>query len=99
MDLEPLCTLSPLLITRGVPLDWVIQKVKGIQECVGIYCDGFKEQFRALLIAIEEGRFQSPRSTSRKNKELKCLTCSINYDGSEGSASNGRSMGKAIHEA
>lgn len=68
---------------------------------MGISYDGFDEQFRALLISIEEDRFQSPRSISRRNRELKHLTCLINYDGREGSTSKSRSKGKAvlIHEA
>ncbi|KAG6652775.1 hypothetical protein CIPAW_05G029900 [Carya illinoinensis] len=101
VDPEPLCMLSPLLTTQSASSDWVIQKVKDIQECVEISYVGFEKQFRALFIAINVGQFQSPRFAYKRNRELNRLTCSINYDGREGSTSKSRSKGKAvlIHKA
>lgn len=42
---------------------------------------GFKEQFRALIVAIEIGQPSLAPSTSRKERELKRLLTSINYNG------------------
>lgn len=39
---------------------------------------------RALLIVIEAGHILSPKASSRKDRELKHLTCSINYDTRKG---------------
>lgn len=64
--------------------------MKDIQDHVGISCERFEEQFRALLIINGAGRFLSPKSASSKYQELKRLTCLINYDGQEGSVSRGR---------
>lgn len=44
----PLCCLPPLSSTRTA-LDWVLNKVKELQDCVKISCVGLKEQFKALL--------------------------------------------------
>lgn len=35
--------------------NWVLHKVKEIQYCVGMECEGFEEQFMALLTTIEVG--------------------------------------------
>lgn len=43
---------------------------------MGISCEGFEEQFRALLIAIELNRF----SATKRDRELRRLTYSVNYD-------------------
>ncbi|KAG6703730.1 hypothetical protein I3842_07G100400 [Carya illinoinensis] len=64
--------------------DWVLRKVKEIRNCVGISCDGFEEQFRALRIAIKVGQFALARSTSKKERELKRLECIINYKSRKG---------------
>lgn len=46
--------------------------------------------FKALVIAIEAGQPLLARSASKKERELKRLSCSINYEAREGSASRGR---------
>lgn len=51
---------------------------------------------QGLLIAIEAGLASSTKSALTINRELKRLTCSINYDGREGRACRGRSEGKAF---
>jgi hypothetical protein len=38
--------------------DFVLHRVKEIHLVVGISCEGFEEQFMALLIAIAVSRFQ-----------------------------------------
>lgn len=38
---------------------WVLHKAKEIQQCVGIVCDGFENQFIVLLEAIEAGKKHS----------------------------------------
>lgn len=50
---------------------------------MGIYCEGFEEQFKALLVAIEAGRSTALKSTIKKERELKQLICLINYDNKE----------------
>lgn len=96
VDPDLLCTSSPLPVTGGSSSDGVIQKVKEIQDCVEISCEGFEEQFMALLISIEAGHSFSPKFVSCENIELKQFTCLINYDGSEGSANRGRSKGNVV---
>jgi hypothetical protein len=65
--------------------DWVLQCAKEIRCVVGVSCEGFEEQFMAILTAIEAGRPQKVRGSfsncgSKGNRELKRLECSINYD-------------------
>ena len=45
----------------------------------------------ALLVAIEASR---SKSASKQDRELKRLTCSINYDVKEGSSGRVRSKGR-----
>lgn len=56
-----------------------------LQECVGISCKGFEEQFKALLVAIDAGRSMVSKSAAKKEREFKRLICHINYDNKEGS--------------
>lgn len=39
--------------------DWVIRKAIEINYCVGMTCEGFEDEFLALLTAIEAGGAQS----------------------------------------
>ncbi|KAG7940965.1 hypothetical protein I3843_16G013600 [Carya illinoinensis] len=71
--------------------DWVFHKVKEIQKIVGLECDGYEEQFMALFTAIEEGHKQKNKGDSKKHRELKRLSWSMNV---EGSASRSRVKGK-----
>lgn len=43
-------------------------------------CEGYEGQFRDLLIAIEVGQPSLATLAARKERELKKLFCSINYD-------------------
>ncbi|KAF5467994.1 hypothetical protein F2P56_012192 [Juglans regia] len=85
---------SPISIMHPLPTDWVVKKVEELQSCVGISCEGYADQFRAQLIAIEVGHYQQGAGPKR-SRELKRLNWSINYDGKEGSASRGRNKGRA----
>lgn len=53
--LVPLCTLPLYFSVVGMSLEWALQKVNEIMDCLGISCKGFEDQFMALLIAIERG--------------------------------------------
>lgn len=72
--------------------NWVLLKVKEIQKFVGMSCEGYEEQFFALLTAVRSSHANSKNSSSRE-MELKKLTCSINY---VGSARRDRTKGKRI---
>lgn len=43
----------------------------------GISCGRYGEQFKALLIAIETDQPSLAKSTTRKEEELKKLSCSL----------------------
>ena len=85
-DPTPISVVTP---TRSS--DWILKKIEDLQNCLGISCAGYEEQFKALIIAIEAG--QNGAGTKRE-RELRRLTWSINYDGKEGSASRGRNKGR-----
>lgn len=55
---------------------------------------GFEEQLKALLVAIEAGRSIALKSTAKKNRELKHLKCSINYDNKEGGVGRDKLKGR-----
>lgn len=92
---SPICSLPPPLPWVALHSNWVLQKVDGIHDYVGISCEGFEEQFKALLIAIEAEQPFLARSSSKKERELKRLACSINYDVREGIARRGRHKDRA----
>ncbi|KAG6684306.1 hypothetical protein I3842_12G056500 [Carya illinoinensis] len=73
--------------------DWVFQTVNDIKDMVGLKCEGYEEQFMALLTAIEVGHQQQRKTGSKKQRELNRLTWSMN---SEGSSSRERSKGKGL---
>lgn len=72
---------------------WVLLKVKEIQQFVNMGCEGFENQFLALFMAIESSHVDLKKSGSQKYRELKRLTCSINY---EDRASRDRVKGKGL---
>lgn len=86
---NPIYSLPLASIWAGLHSDRVLlQKVDEIRNCIGIACEGFEDQFKALFIAIEAAdQPLEARSASKKERELKRLSCSINYDAREGSAS------------
>lgn len=46
--------------------DWVLRKVDEIRSLVGISCEGYEEQFKAFLIAIEAGHPVLARSAFKR---------------------------------
>ncbi|XP_041007460.1 uncharacterized protein LOC121252060 [Juglans microcarpa x Juglans regia] len=83
---------TPLsMVPPSISSDWVLKKVEELQSCMGISCVRYEEQFKALIIAIEADQHGVG---SRRDRELKRLMWSINYDGKEGSASRGRNKGR-----
>jgi hypothetical protein len=79
--------------------DWVIKCAKRIHFRVGITYIGHKWQFMALLTFLEKERLkkleaQSP-SVSKKNRVVKNLESSINYDNrGEGQSCRGKHKGR-----
>jgi hypothetical protein len=60
---------------------------------------GHKEQFMALLIAIEEHhRLEDSNSLTKRRRELRILECSINYDtkGERSSHGKGKHRGLSV---
>lgn len=53
--------------------DWVLTKVKKIQQCGGISCDGFEDQFVALPTTIEARHFHVICLGSKRYRKLKYL--------------------------
>lgn len=52
---------------------------------MGLSCEGFEEELMALFTAIEASHYQEElafisKPTNRGKRELKILSCSINYD-------------------
>ncbi|KAF5472286.1 hypothetical protein F2P56_009019 [Juglans regia] len=92
-EAEPLRMLPPSPNSDIIP-DWVLKKVDELQLCTGVSCTGFEEQFWALIIAIEESRL---KSATKRERELKRLQCSINYEGKEGSCSRDRTKGRGMN--
>ncbi|XP_042970966.1 uncharacterized protein LOC122303308 isoform X2 [Carya illinoinensis] len=79
------------MVTPSLSDDWLLKKIEDLQSCLGISCVGYEEQFKALIIAIEAGQ---QGSVSKRERELRRLSWSINYDSKEGSASRGRNKGR-----
>lgn len=60
---------------------------------MGLSCEGYEDQFMALLVAMEVGRSTAMKSAVRKERELKRLECSINYDNKKGTLGRDRAKG------
>ncbi|KAG2685690.1 hypothetical protein I3760_10G137600 [Carya illinoinensis] len=88
-DPSPLCSLPPALPWSDPQTDWVLKKVEDIRHCARISCVGFEDQLTALFTAIVAEQSHHLRSASKRERELKRLSCSVNYD-REGSASRER---------
>lgn len=73
--------------------DWVLHMVKDIQQVVGLKCEGYEEQFWALLTTIKVRHQQQRKVGSKKQCELNRLTWSMNL---EGSSIRDRSKGKGL---
>jgi len=81
--------------------NWVLQRAKEIHHVLGISCEGYEEQFMAILTAIEASRSQKGSTSNSKlldrgTRELKRLACSINYDSKGGSSGCGRVKGRGF---
>lgn len=70
-----------LLPRQPSSLDWVLDKVKEIQDFVELSCEGFEDQFIVLLTIIEVSHTQSTKSITKKQRDLKRLVWSLNYEG------------------
>ncbi|XP_042972976.1 uncharacterized protein LOC122304776 [Carya illinoinensis] len=92
---SPIFSLLPTHHWVGFHSNWVLHNVDEIRDYIGISCKGFEEQFKALLTTIEEGQPFLARSFLEKVRDLKSLSCLINYDAREGSASKGRHKDRA----
>ena len=103
---EPLNCFSPSVFTQpecSEPMasSWVLQKVKDIRHFIGLSCNGFEGQFMALFTAIktshnQEGWVSNSKTAFRCNRELKRLSCSINYDSTGGNSSRSRVKGREL---
>lgn len=51
-DPVPLSSLPPSLSLASFSLEWVLQKVKEIQVCVGVSCESIEEQFRGFSLPL-----------------------------------------------
>jgi hypothetical protein len=99
LAVQPLNVLYPCVGNELEYPDWVIKCAERIHSRVGITYIGHKWQFMALLFFIEKERLkeleaQSP-SVSKRNREIKNLESSINYDNrGEGQSSRGKRKGR-----
>jgi hypothetical protein len=99
LAVQPLNVLYPCAEKELEFPDWVIKCAERIHSRVGITYIGHKWQFMALLIFIERERLkeleaQSP-SVSKRNREIKNLESSINYDNrGDGQSSRGKRKGR-----
>ncbi|XP_040996360.1 uncharacterized protein LOC121242550 [Juglans microcarpa x Juglans regia] len=89
---SPLQMLPPHIAPQA--LDWVLKKVEELCGWVGLSCDDYKDQFMALLVAMEAGRSTVMKSAVRKERELKRLQYYINYDNKEGTSGRDRAKGR-----
>lgn len=69
-DGAPLCTFLPSPNSSNFASEWVLKKVEKIQACLGITCDGFEEQLKTLLLAIEYGHSSALKFASKRDMEL-----------------------------
>jgi hypothetical protein len=86
------------------PSDWVLGKSKRIGKVLGASYNGNEERINRLLMEIDGNRAQLPREAGKVNnvkdvrkgsRELKRLTCSINYD-SDSAMSRGKSRERGL---
>ena len=98
LAVKPLNVLFPCVVNDSELLDWVVKCAEQIHSKVGITYVGQKWQFMALLTFLEIEQFKELEdqtlSTSKRNKEVKNLECSINYDNrGERQSSRGKRKG------
>jgi hypothetical protein len=96
---KPLHVILPYAASESDFLDWVIKCAEQIHSKVGVTYVGQKWQLMALLTFHEKERMKEIQSssTSKRNKEVKNLESSINYDfRGEGQSSRGKRKGRGI---
>jgi hypothetical protein len=103
---EPLSCCPPSVFAKPecsgpTTSSWVLQKVKDICHFVGLSCEEFEGELMALVTTIEashnqEGWASNSKSAIISKRELKRLSCSINYDSTGGSSSRSRVKGRGI---
>ncbi|KAF5451553.1 hypothetical protein F2P56_026652 [Juglans regia] len=91
---SPLQMLPPPIAPQAS--DWVLKKVEEFHGWVEISYDGYEDQFMALLVAMEANRSTVMKSAVKKDRELKRLQCSINYDNKEGTSGRDRAKGRDV---
>jgi hypothetical protein len=99
LAVQPLNVLYPCAEKELEFPDWVIKCAERIHSRVGITYIGHKWQFMALLIFIERERLKELEaqslSVSKRNREIKNLESSINYDNrGDGKSSRGKRKGR-----
>jgi hypothetical protein len=82
MAVKPLNIILPCAAIESEFSDWVIKCAERIHSRVGVSYVGQKWQFMALLTFLEKERLKEIQSlyASKRNKEVKNLESSINYD-------------------
>lgn len=95
-DPVPLCSFNPGMDWSNNSSDWVLRKVEELSSFLRISYAGYEEQFRALITTIEAGHPAMARSAAKKERELKRLECSINYNSKGGSAFRDKGNVRAV---
>jgi hypothetical protein len=97
MAFKPLNIIIPCAAIESEFPDWVIKCAERIHSRVGVSYVGQKWQFMALLTFLEKERLKEIQSlsASKRNREVKNLESSINYDfRGEGQSSRGKRKGR-----
>jgi hypothetical protein len=99
LAVQPLNVLYPCVDNEMEFPDWVLKCAERIHSKVGITYIGQKWQFMALLTFIEKERLKELEaqslSVSKRNREIKNLESSINYDNrGERQSSHGKHKGR-----
>jgi hypothetical protein len=91
-----LAVLGEQLGDNFVSTKWVVERVKGFCQVVGLSCAGFEDKLMHLFNDIEAHRYSnrvgydnnlSAKFLNRGQREVKRLECSVNYDGKGGQSS------------
>jgi hypothetical protein len=92
---------EPLSCCPSMASSWLLQKVVDIRHLVGLSCEGFEGNLLRCLqplkrVITRRGGLPIPNPAVRSNRELKRLSCSINYDSMCGCSSCSRVKGRGI---
>jgi hypothetical protein len=99
LAVEPLNVQYPYTVNESEFPDWVVKVAERIHSRVGVTYVGQKWEFMGLLTFLEKEHFKELEaqslSANRKNREVKNLECSINYDNrGDGQSSRGKRKGR-----